>query len=59
MDGARTVNVEMKGSSVFLWGRGFSYEFDKGLMLHVLAKELGLVDRSTMLLVMPEMALST
>ncbi len=41
-DGARPMYVEARGASVFLWGRGYSYEFDKGLIMHVLAKEMGL-----------------
>jgi len=39
LDGARSVQVDVQGSLVFMWGRGFSYVFDKGIVLNALRKE--------------------
>lgn len=41
MDGAREVNFEVRGASVFLWNERFAYEFDTGLVVHALGKEFG------------------
>ena len=35
-DGAREVELEVKGGSVFAWGHGFSYEFDLGIFRHAM-----------------------
>lgn len=42
IDGARTVEFEVRGGSVFMWGTGFSYEFDRGILAHQLGRMLGL-----------------
>lgn len=34
MDGAREVHFEARGGRVYMWGRGFSYEFDAGVFAH-------------------------
>ncbi|MDF2506357.1 MAG: hypothetical protein K0Q52_216 [Microbacterium sp.] len=41
MDGARSVQIQATDSSVFIWGKGFSYEFDRSLFMHAMSKELG------------------
>ena len=38
IDGARSVQFEMVGDSVFMIGRGFEYEFDKGVFAHQILK---------------------
>lgn len=45
MDGARVVEFEAIGDSVFVWGRGFSYEFDKGVFTHQMRRMLGVMER--------------
>lgn len=39
LDGARYVNVEKRGEHVFMWGRGFAYTFDLGIVLNAMRKE--------------------
>lgn len=39
-DGARTLHLEVKDGSLYLWGRGFSYEFDESLFLHAMSKAI-------------------
>lgn len=45
IDGARSMEFEAIGDSIFVWGRGFSYEFDRGLFAHQMRKILDLVER--------------
>lgn len=40
IDGARTMEFEAIGDSVFAWGRGFSYEFDRGIFEHQMRRVL-------------------
>jgi len=44
IEGAREVQFMVKGSSVFVWGKGFDYEFDRGIFTHQMKKLLGLAD---------------
>lgn len=39
LDGARVVHIEARGGSVFVWGRGFNYEFDRAIFLHAVERE--------------------
>jgi hypothetical protein len=32
IDGGRSVRVEVRNGSAFIWGRGFSYEFDLNIL---------------------------
>lgn len=41
IDGARDVEWEVTANSVFVWGRGFSYEFDRGIFAHQMRRLLG------------------
>lgn len=40
LDGARVAHIEARGDSVFVWGRGFSYEFDRAIFLHAIEREI-------------------
>lgn len=40
MDGAREVEWHATADSVFVWGRGFSYEFDRGIFGHQMRRLL-------------------
>lgn len=40
IDGAREVEFEAIGGSIYVWGRGFSYEFDRGLFAHQIRRVL-------------------
>lgn len=42
IDGARTMEFEVRGGSIFVWGAGFSYEFDVKLFAHQIGRMLGL-----------------
>jgi hypothetical protein len=46
IDAARTIEIDannvLNPHSVFIEGNGFCFEFDKGLFMHALAKEMGL-----------------
>lgn len=40
IDGARNVEWHVDAGSVFMWGRGFSYEFDRGIFEHQMRRLL-------------------
>jgi hypothetical protein len=44
IDGAREINFLAQGGSVFVWGRGFDYEFDRGIFTNQIKKLLNLSD---------------
>jgi hypothetical protein len=44
IEGAREVQFEVQGGSVFVWGRGFSYEFDRGIFKHQIVRLLSMAD---------------
>ncbi|MDF2694290.1 MAG: hypothetical protein K0S65_2673 [Labilithrix sp.] len=40
LDGCREVTIEARDGSVFLEGRGFAYEFDEGIFIHQIRREI-------------------
>lgn len=41
IDGGRSVQVEVRNGSAFIWGRGFSYEFDLNILANAFRREIG------------------
>ena len=42
LDGQSTLEIDSREGSVFLSGYGFTYEFDRGIILNALRREFGL-----------------
>ncbi|MBB4667026.1 hypothetical protein BKA24_001735 [Microbacterium marinum] len=43
LDGGREITLDAQGDVVYLVGRGFTYEFDRGMFERMLERELGVL----------------
>ncbi|UOE45976.1 hypothetical protein [Agromyces larvae] len=44
IDGQRSVEIDPQGASVYLVGRGFALEFDRGVFINAVCRAFGLVE---------------